>query len=218
MIRVMVAALGLAFAADVSAQTPATEEQREVGRAGDTLQYVIPVAALAMTFLLDREDGRPGFLGLNLDGDDFLHLNDSPRHDLALALGRSFFITQGLKFAVNEKRPNGGSHSFPSGHTSFAFTGAEFIRKEYGWKWGIPAYLLAGYVGYSRVESNAHYTHDVLAGALIGILSNHDFGEMKTRYGSLTFSPGLMSSDHSPLLDLPAQSAPTLGVSFKLRF
>lgn len=218
MIRVIVAALGLAFVANASAETPVTEEQREVGRAGDTLQYAIPIAALALTFLLDHEDGRPGFLGLNLNGDDFLHLNDSPRHDLALALGRSFVITQGLKFAVDEKRPNGGSHSFPSGHTSFAFTGAEFIRKEYGWKWGIPAYLLAGYVGYSRVESNAHYTHDVLAGALIGILSNHDFGEMKTRYGSLSFSPGLMSSDHSPLLDLPAQSTPTFGVSFKLRF
>ena len=84
-------------------------------------------------------------------------------------------LTSGLKYAVNEKRPNGGNHSFPSGHASFSFGIAEFIGKRYGWEYGIPAYVAASFVGYSRVESNDHYTHDVVAGALIGILSSYIF-------------------------------------------
>jgi membrane-associated phospholipid phosphatase len=84
-------------------------------------------------------------------------------------------VTSGLKDAVNEKRPNGGGHSFPSGHASFSFDMAEFIRKRYGWEYGIPAYVAASFVGYSRVESNDHYTHDVVAGAFIGILNSYIF-------------------------------------------
>jgi membrane-associated phospholipid phosphatase len=84
-------------------------------------------------------------------------------------------LTTGLKVAVNEKRPNGGSLSFPSGHASYSFAMAEFIRKRYGWEYGIPAYVAASFIGYSRVESNDHYTHDVVAGAFIGILSSYIF-------------------------------------------
>jgi membrane-associated phospholipid phosphatase len=84
-------------------------------------------------------------------------------------------VTIGLKVAVNEKRPNGGSYSFPSGHASYSFAMAEFIRKRYGWEYGIPVYVAASFVGYSRVESNDHYTHDVVAGAFIGILSSYIF-------------------------------------------
>jgi len=81
-------------------------------------------------------------------------------------------LTQGLSLLVNEDRPNGKNYSFPSGHTSYAFFSAEFIRKRYGWEVGIPAYVAASFVGYSRVEAKAHYTHDVLAGAAIGIGSS----------------------------------------------
>src|SRR5262249_36325565 len=138
----------------------------------------------------------------------FLHLNGSPRHDLFLALGRSTLATEVLKGAVNERRPNGGAHSFPSGHTSFAFTGAEFIRKEYGWGWGAPAYLAAGFVGWSRVEAQAHHTHDVLAGAVIGVLANHDFGEVKTRFGQLSFEPA----------DFETTTTAVPGLRLELRF
>lgn len=52
---------------------------------------------------------------------------------------------------------------------------AEFIRKRYGWEYGVPAYALAGYVGYTRVESREHYAHDVVAGAAIGFLGTFFF-------------------------------------------
>jgi hypothetical protein len=166
-----------------------SDRQEDAGKQGDVLQYVVPAAALSLTFLLHkRADGADGADGapLGFDSDDLLYLNGSPRHDLALAMVRAAIVTNALKYAVDERRPNGGGSSFPSGHTSFAFTGAEFIRKEYGWGWGVPAYAIASYVGWTRVEARAHYTHDVLAGAAIGILANHDWGEHDTRYGRLS--------------------------------
>ena len=69
-------------------------------------------------------------------------------------MGFSFMVMHSLKRITNKERPNGGDYSFPSGHTSAAFTGAGFIEKRYGLKVGIPAYILASYVGWSRVYSN----------------------------------------------------------------
>lgn len=168
------------------AAPPLSDRQEDVRGAGDKMQYAIPLTALAMTYVFSAHRSNDSF---ELTSGDILHLNGSPRHDLLLALGRSSLATEVLKAGVNERRPNGGHHSFPSGHTSFAFTGAEFIRKEYGWGWGAPAYLAAGFVGWSRVEAQAHHTHDVLVGAGIGILANHDFGEVKTRFGRLSLEP-----------------------------
>jgi PAP2 superfamily len=176
--------VGMCCVGNAAAAVPLTDHQEDAGELGDTLQYVAPVAAFALTFLLNgssEPDRR------NLNTDELLHLNNSPRHDFGLAVGRSFVLTESLKYAFNETRPDGGTHSFPSGHTALAFTGAEFIRKEYGLLWGLPAYAIASYVGWSRVESREHYTHDVLAGAAIGILVNHDFREIHTRYGLLSF-------------------------------
>jgi hypothetical protein len=62
-------------------------------------------------------------------------------------------MTSGLKSIIDEKRPNGGIHSFPSRHASMAFVSAEFMRKRYGRNYGIPTYALASFVAYSRVEA-----------------------------------------------------------------
>jgi membrane-associated phospholipid phosphatase len=77
-------------------------------------------------------------------------------------------LTYSLKYIVDEKRPNGGRYSFPSGHTASAFSSAAFIQKRYGWKFGLPAYILAGYTGWTRVYAKKHYVWDVAAGAVIG--------------------------------------------------
>ena len=74
-----------------------------------------------------------------------------------------------LKLTVHERRPNGGQHSFPSGHASSSFTAAEFLRERFGWEWGIPAYVAASYVGYSRVAAHKHHSWDAFAGAGVGI-------------------------------------------------
>ncbi|MBI5140691.1 MAG: phosphatase PAP2 family protein [Nitrospirae bacterium] len=97
----------------------------------------------------------------------------------AVMFGKSAAVTLGatyaLKQTVDERRPNGGVHSFPSGHASVSFASAEFLRSRYGWDYGMPAYAAALFVAYSRVESKNHYAHDVIAGAAIGMASSHFF-------------------------------------------
>ena len=81
-------------------------------------------------------------------------------------------ITYALKDAVGKERPDGRSDdSFPSGHTAVAMHAASHLRQRYGLRWGIPAYLAATYVGYSRVYDDRHYENDVLVGAALGLLS-----------------------------------------------
>lgn len=91
-------------------------------------------------------------------------------------------VTDGIKDHVHEMRPNQkGKDSFPSGHTANAFAQAAFIHRRYGIKQAILPYALAGFVGFSRVESRWHYTHDVLAGAAIGFLAGWFFTDKKVQ-------------------------------------
>ncbi|ALO36570.1 phosphoesterase [Colwellia sp. MT41] len=94
---------------------------------------------------------------------------------------------EGIKFTVEKDRPDGsGDDSLPSGHTADSFAAATFIQQRYGWQWGIPAYIGATFVGYSRVQSNKHYAVDVLAGAAIGVISGLYFTEP---YSGITILP-----------------------------
>lgn len=81
-------------------------------------------------------------------------------------------LTNGLKYSIREQRPDSGArNSFPSGHTATAFTGAELVRAEYGWGYGLAAYTVATGVAFMRLYNGRHWLNDVLAGAGIGILS-----------------------------------------------
>ena len=78
--------------------------------------------------------------------------------------------TVSLKSLTHKERPDGSNfRSFPSGHTKAAFVSAAYLHRRYGWETAWPAYLAAGYVGYTRVHSKKHYPIDVLAGAGIAI-------------------------------------------------
>lgn len=75
-----------------------------------------------------------------------------------------------LKRIVNQRRPDKGDRlSFPSGHTTTAFAFAAAVGLEHEWFWGLGAYSIASLVGYSRINDNVHYLHDVVFGATIGI-------------------------------------------------
>jgi undecaprenyl-diphosphatase len=90
-------------------------------------------------------------------------------------------ISSSLKVIVQRERPfitypdiiyqktEVGSHSFPSGHTNFAFATATSLTLAFPkWYVIVPAYSYAAAVGYSRMYLGVHYPSDVLAGALIG--------------------------------------------------
>lgn len=95
-----------------------------------------------------------------------------------------------LKFAVKERRPDGSNlQSFPSGHTSITFANAAFIQRRFGWKWGVPAYAVATYVGWGRVYSKRHHWYDVLAGAAIGAGSAYIFTRPFAREHELSIVP-----------------------------
>ncbi len=127
-----------------------------VERAGEILQLVLPVTGASIALVRDDDEGLK---------------------QLAKSGALTLALTFGLKYTISATRPDGGDHSFPSGHTSIAFSSAEFILERYGLNYGIPAYVAASFTGYSRVESKRHYTRDVVAGALIGIGSSLFFTE-----------------------------------------
>jgi len=89
-------------------------------------------------------------------------------------------LTTSLKYSIHRPRPfktypdivkltDAGSPSFPSGHTSFAFSIATSLSITFP-KWYViaPSMLWASSIGYSRMHLGVHYPSDVLAGAIIG--------------------------------------------------
>lgn len=82
-------------------------------------------------------------------------------------------VTQSLKRIIRYPRPDGEDyHSFPSGHTTTAFTNATILHEEYGQRsvlYSIGGYGTATAVGALRVLNNKHWAADVLMGAAVGI-------------------------------------------------
>ena len=96
-------------------------------------------------------------------------------------------ITELLKRNIHRQRPIGyGKNSFPSGHTSGAFTLAVVLNHLYGQTVGTLAYGMAAFVGSTRINDKKHYLSDVFSGALIGIIVGRSF--TKEHYQPVTFS------------------------------
>ena len=92
-------------------------------------------------------------------------------YDMVDAVIVNFGYSEVIKVAVGRERPNGeNNRSFPSGHASNAFAIATVVERHYGWKLGVPAYVIAGVVGASRIQQDKHYVSDVVAGATLGYI------------------------------------------------
>ncbi|MFO7809822.1 MAG: phosphatase PAP2 family protein [Candidatus Delongbacteria bacterium] len=99
----------------------------------------------------------------------------------------SGIITYSLKLLTHRKRPRSSSDpyefsgpsfstkdlSFPSGHTTLAFSAAKIINGSYSDIKYLPCltYSAAVLTGLSRIYDNEHWASDVLAGAIIGYFS-----------------------------------------------
>lgn len=124
--------------------------------------------------------------------------NSTPLLDVAKQSGISLLatacVTMGLKAILRRPRPyikyaddlipvtTERTYSFPSGHTSFAFSTATSLSLQYP-QWYIitPAFLWATAIGYSRMYLGVHYPSDVLTGALIGALAAYITYEIQQR-------------------------------------
>ena len=132
-------------------------QNKTITTSGDILQIAIPAVALGSTFIWNDDDTKPTWQFIK-------------------AYGSGLILEQALKHIVLKPRPDGSdNYSFPSGHTTSAFSGAAFIQRRYGWKYGIPSYVLASYVGYTRIQAKKHDGWDVLGGAVIGIGTSYLF-------------------------------------------
>ncbi len=132
-----------------------TSGQKTVTTIGDVLLFGMPLAAGLTTVIIKDKEGSWQF-------------------------AKGFLVNQaltiGLKSIIQKPRPDfSNNNAFPSGHTSTTFQSAAFIQKRYGWKYGIPAYALAGFTAYSRIEGKKHDGWDVAAGIVIGIGSSYLF-------------------------------------------
>ncbi len=126
----------------------------------------------------------------------------SVAHLIALCLSRV------PKHLLHSQRPDGRDDlSFPSGHATLAFTGAELVRMDYGNLWGAGAYAMSFYVCADRIYGNRHWLGDVLAGAGIGIFSARAgawlLKPLKSWLGLPEFSWDGFGSKHFQLAVLP---------------
>ena len=124
--------------------------------------------------------GAYGIVGLVFHDAD---ARDTAVDGILASLLANAIITTSFKFTFGRARPNqtddplefhpfqSGYTSLPSSHATQAFAVASVISAHSDRFWvSASAYTLAGLVAFARVYHNAHWTSDVVAGALIGTL------------------------------------------------
>lgn len=142
--------------------------------------------------------------------------------DRSIILGTSLLISSAVvlptKHLVREERPDGSNNlSFPSGHTTTAFTTAHFMFREYQdeniWL-SLSGYPIAVFTGVYRILNDKHWVGDVVAGAGIGILST------EVAYWLFPKVSQLFSKDHSnnSALVYPFYQNKTMGLGLSLNF
>jgi membrane-associated phospholipid phosphatase len=110
--------------------------------------------------------------------------------DLIRSVAVAEFMTESLKYTVRRERPDGsGANSFPSGHAADTMAFATALERHFGWRYAVPAYVVASYVAMSRLHDNVHYLSDVTAGAAVGIIA----GRTVTRHGRANFPVTVMT-------------------------
>jgi membrane-associated phospholipid phosphatase len=116
----------------------------------DVVTAIVPLGTLAIAHYDDDGKGEGQFLR---------------------STGASLVVNSLLRLGFNEtswgERPNGSPYGFPSGHAAFMTSSAAFLQDRYGWKLGLPAYALVGYVSWVRVDTGHHRWRDVIAGVAL---------------------------------------------------
>ncbi len=131
---------------------------REIEDIGTAFQFIVPTIAGTRALYDDKESFNQ-FLWHYLTLNGTVHL---------------------IKFLINEKRPKSDRYeSFPSGHTAATFGGATFMHFRYSFSETKYLYLMSAFTGFSRLYSNKHYIHDVLASIGLSFLTSYIFVHKK---------------------------------------
>ena len=143
----LITAAALLFALSLTT-TPAHAISKELP--ADIVTGVLPLATFSIAYFKDDVEGQRQFLR---------------------STAASLIVNTTLRVAFNEtswgERPNGSPYGFPSGHVGFATSSAAFLQDRYGWRYGLPAYAVVGYIASVRVDTDHHRWRDVWAGALV---------------------------------------------------
>jgi membrane-associated phospholipid phosphatase len=142
-------------------------------------------ASLASNYLLNALEAEVFLTALATpSGEDPKQWTYSKAKGLSVELGAELVTaaaTEAGKDITNRSRPSGGDNSFPSGYSSAAFSSPTLANRNLdsipmseNLRFALQAgnLLLATATAWARVEANAHFPTDVLAGAALG----HFFG------------------------------------------
>ena len=151
-----------------------------------------------------------------------------------MAQGMMNLAVFSLKNTTHRLRPNGSDKlSFPSGHTSNSFLGAEFMSQELNGNsiaYGIVGYTFATTTGLFRIYHQNHWFSDVVAGAGFGILStkaayllypyirNRLFKAGRDKEKNKDVPEELKKRQQKSSILLPSYQDGTLGLHFAMQF
>ena len=152
----MAAAIGHIDDRRVSTALSGAASLDEAFGAGETIGGARMQAAGAIaTYAVGRMTSNPALAGIG--------------GDLIRAQIVTQALTAAMKTTVGRTRPDGTQYSFPSGHAAVTFASATVLQRNLGWKAGMPAYAVAGWVAASRIQVKRHFLSDVTFGAALGI-------------------------------------------------
>lgn len=153
---------------------PAGGSRKGVGISTDVITIGMPVAALS--YVMAKHDWNGLLRGLI---------------ETAGVVGTTYL----LKELTHSERPDhSDDHSFPSLHAATSFLTASFMMRRYGWKFGVPAYVLAGYVSWGRIYSKKHRFWDVAAGAALGTAVGLIFTTPYMKEHNVTVQPSVIAT------------------------
>jgi len=126
-------------------------------------------------------------------------IKDQPRvSHVGMDLIRSLLIAEGvtqtMKYTTRRERPDLSSrNSFPSGHAADTFAFATAVERHLGWRYAVPAYVVASYVAISRLPANRHWLSDAVFGSAVGIIAGRTVTRPDIDTGfpvAVTYVPG----------------------------
>ena len=141
--------------------------------------FIVPIVGLILIFTVYKLNLKPAlndliiFIVILIFGGIIIQILKNI-FDLARPLKEFSEIINNNSLKVNVLLAPLKDYGFPSGHTYTAFTAATFLNDIFkNKKIGFFLFLIAGFVGISRIYVGAHFFTDVIGGGIIGFFYSY---------------------------------------------